>query len=264
MLSFQVKNSNSPKTVKSQINFNSLPENKPSIVTSSTPNSKSMNDLQRQHQEPTNKIPNTITNNYEILEYDEHHNSHSLTSPSQYHQNTITTNSHSNSNTIQSTNTTNIATIEYDANTIEVYSYRDDNVVYVEDKKQTAPLPPPPPPPLPLPLQLQINHPITPKISHPLSTTNSNTNSYHTTPKKSESQSSTTTFCEVVKTAVSNTYESTARRLIPAQTYNFQNIKYLIDINDLKNHLTSNYDNTMTQTKSVTSVNTFDNTSNYN
>ena len=279
MLSFQVKNSSSTKTPKSHVDFDSLPTTKSSKLTVPT-NSKSLSDLQhqqqQQQQQPNNRIANTVTNNYEILEYDyqqNHHPHHSLNSPSQCLQNTInTTHSHSNSNTIQSTNTSNIATIEYDANTIEVYSYRDDNVVYVEEKKQLAPQPPlplPPPPPLSLQQQHQQSKTPSPPLPPlpsllPLSITNSNSNSYHTTPSKSENQTATTTFCEVVKAAVSNNYESntTARRLIPAQTYNFQNVKYLIDINDLKNHLTSNYDNTMGQTKSSTSVTTLDNASN--
>jgi hypothetical protein len=267
--SFQVKNSTSSNTDT----HHSLPANKPPLTSvQAVPTSKSMPALPQQQHHSINRNPiNTVTNNYEILEYNDdqnqNHNQHHLSSssgtlPSQYFQNTLITNS--NTNTIQSSNqnTSNIATIEYDANTIEVYSYRDDNVVYVEEKKQLAP-----PPPLPLHLAPStLNLPPVPLV--PLSTTNNSTSnttvSCHSTPAKQKE--ATTTFCEVVKTAVGNTYESSASivstaRLIPAQTYNFQNIKYLIDINDLKNHLTSNYDNTTQTTKSSASVSTLDKTS---
>jgi len=278
--SFQVKNSTSSNTDT----HHSLPANKPPSTPTNAqavPASKSMPALpqqrqqQQHHHHSINRNPiNTVTNNYEILEYNDdqnhNHNQHHLSSssgslPTQYFQNnTLITNS--NTNTIQSShqNTSNIATIEYDANTIEVYSYRDDNVVYVEEKKQLAP-PPPPSLPLALPPSTCLSLPPVPLVPLSTTTNNSTTVSCHSTPTKPKE--ATTTFCEVVnKTAVGNTYESSASivstaRLIPAQTYNFQNIKYLIDINDLKNHLNSNYDNTTQTTKSSASVSTLDKTS---
>lgn len=192
--SFQVKNS------KSQINFNSHPATKPLP----NPNSKSMSTLQS-----SNHMNHALTNNYETMEYEEHHNLSRNTIP--------------NINSVA-----NIATVEYDANTIDVYCINDSNVIY-EDKSKDANL-----------ANTQDYY----HSNHSTPVKSGNTTTQSPTKSATTSDQYQTSFCEVIKSV--NNYE-TSSRFTPSNTYNQQHIKYLIDINDLKSHLASNYENTQSK-----------------
>ena len=195
MLSFQVKNKNSPNS-KSDGNFESLSRSQPVVGNAS--------------QSMTN-----TTNNYEILEYEHAGQLNGTNRSRQVNHQTIPS---------QHANPSNIATIEYDANTIDVYSYRDCNVVYEEkpavnyDEKPAVPQ--------------QVEHLILNQVTQRI-------------------EPGPMILGEVKPM---HTYDTTSNYRAPPNNYNFQNIKYLIDINDLKTHLTSNYDNSQSKSSTVTTL----------